>query len=435
SKALPEICGSSLTTIAGLIALTTMSLRLGADLGLVLAKSILCSMLTVFLFMPCILLLFGKAIDKSTHRSLVSNVSVVGKADVKLRYVLAALFLAAVSVCTAFSFKTEYVYSQNSIDTSRPSQTMVAKQMTEEVFGYSNQFVILVPYGDYTLEKKVIDAVSSHDKITSALGISNVELTLNGCKQYLTDNINYKRFASLLGTDESRASAVYQAYAFFSSDDTSGGLEEVAIFNANKEIYTASLLQLCDCAFDHDDFIGALLYDDEDVYTSYTDLKEQVQDAERQLIGKNYTRCLFNIDGAVESEETFALIEQLNSEIKGFCPGAVFAGDSMSSYDLDRSFSTDNIKVSLLTVLFVFVILIFTLKSWGLPIPLTLTIQGAIFINFSYYAFASTNLFFFVYLIVSAIQMGATIDYAIVLTGRYVDLRGTEDKKQSVIKA
>ena len=129
------------------------------------------------------------------------------------------------------------------------------------------------------------------------------------------------------------------------------------------------------------------------------------------------------------------MIENMREEVKAFCPQAIFAGDSMSSYDLDKSFSTDNLKVSILTVLFVFVILMFTFRSWGTPIPLTATIQGAIFINFSISAFAGTNLFFFVYLIVSAIQMGATIDYAIVITNRYQELKQTTDKKTAVIES
>lgn len=77
----------------------------------------------------------------------------------------------------------------------------------------------------------------------------------------------------------------------------------------------------------------------------------------------------------------------------------------------------------------------FTFRSWGTPIPLTATIQGAIFINFSISAFAGTNLFFFVYLIVSAIQMGATIDYTIVITNRYQELKQTTDKKTAVIES
>jgi predicted RND superfamily exporter protein len=238
-----------------------------------------------------------------------------------------------------------------------------------------------------------------------------------------------------LGTDEDTAKTVFEAYAGFRYNDTRDSLEELLIFRNNPDIYTASLLEMCDTAFEHDDFISSYLYDDPDTLENYQDIRDQIRDAEDQLIGTRYTRIVFNIDGSNESEETFALIETLLSEVKTYCPTAVFAGDSMSAYDLNQSFSTDNIKVSLLTVLFVFVILIFTLKSWGLPIPLVLVIQGAIFINFAYYPFAGSNVFFFVYLIVSAIQMGATIDYAIVLTGRYTNARQTMDKKQSVIEA
>lgn len=435
AKAIPEIAGSSLTTISGLLALTTMALGLGRDMGLVLAKSIVISMLTVFLFMPCVTLLFSKAIDKTTHKSLVPKITAIGKFGVKFRYVIIAVFFVLAIAGGVFSFKTEYVYSMNSIDTSRPSQTQVAKAEIESIFGYDNQLVILVPYGDYDLEKTVLDKVSAHEQISDALGISNVEITANGCKHTLTEPLNYKQFALLLGTDDDTASTIYSAYAFFCNDDAKDGLEELAIFQANKDIYRASILQMCDCAFSHDDFICAYLYDDADAMETYEDLRDEIQDAEKQLIGVNYTRVLFNIDGDVESEQTFALLEELIKEVKGICPDAIFAGDTMSSYDLDNSFSTDNILVSVLTLVFVYLVLMFTFRSWGVPIPLAVTIEGAIFINFSYYALSGTNLFFFVYLIVSAIQMGATIDYAIVFTNRFRELALTMDKKQAAIEA
>lgn len=435
AKAIPEIAGSSLTTISGLLALTTMALGLGRDMGLVLAKSIVMSMLTVFLFMPSVTLLFSKAIDKTTHKSLVPKITAIGKFGVKFRYVLIVVFFVLAIAGGVFSFKTEYVYSMNSIDTSRPSQTQVAKEEIESIFGNSNQLVILVPYGDYDLEKNILDTVDAHEQIDEALGISNVEITANGYKHTLTEPLNYKQFALLLGTDDDTASTIYSAYAFFSKDDAKDGVEELAIFRANKDIYTASILQMCDCAFSHDDFICAYLYDDADAMETYEDLRDEIQDAEKQLIGINYTRVLFNIDGDVESEQTFALLEELIKEVKGICPDAIFAGDTMSSYDLDSSFSTDNILVSVLTLVFVYVVLMFTFRSWGVPIPLAVTIQGAIFINFSYYALSGTNLFFFVYLIVSAIQMGATIDYAIVFTNRFRELSLTMDKKQAAIEA
>lgn len=435
SKAIPEIGSSSLTTIAGLLALTTMALGLGADLGVVLAKSIVCSMLSVFLFMPCVTLLFSKAIDKTTHKSFVPKISAVGKFDIKLRYVIPAVFFAAAIVCGYFSFQTQYVYSTVSIDTNRPSASQTAQWETDKIFGYSNQLAVLVPKGDYALEKRVIDTVSAHGEVSEALGISNVEITANGQTHYLTDGINYKEFALLLGADDGLSANIYRAYAYFSQETTKDGISEVSVFEANKDIYRASILDLCDCAFSHDDFISAALADDEDMLDTYESLRDTIRDAEDQLIGVNYTRVLFILDCEVESERTFSLIETLRGEVREFCPQAIFAGDSMSSYDLDKSFSTDNLKVSLLTVLFVFVILMFTFRSWGLPIPLTVTIQGAIFINFSISAFAGTNLFFFVYLIVSAIQMGATIDYAIVFTNRYRTLKAETDKKTAAIEA
>lgn len=435
AKAIPEIAGSSLTTIAGLLALTTMALGLGADLGIVLAKSIICSMITVFLFMPCITLYFSKAIDKTAHKSFVPKISAVGKFDVKLRYVIPAVFLVTVIVCGYFSFQTEYVYSTGSIDTSRPSATQIAQRETEAVFGYSNQLAVLVPKGDYNLEKRVIDTVSTHEEVKEAIGISNVEITANGTTHYLTDRLNYRQFALLLGTDDSTAASIYRAYAYFSQSDSQDGVSEVALFEANKDIYTASILDICDCAFGHDDFISAFLNGNDDLLDTYETLRDTINDAEAQLIGTNYTRVLFILDSDIESKQTFAMIENMREEVKAFCPQAIFAGDSMSSYDLDKSFSTDNLKVSILTVLFVFVILMFTFRSWGTPIPLTATIQGAIFINFSISAFAGTNLFFFVYLIVSAIQMGATIDYTIVITNRYQELKQTTDKKTAVIES
>lgn len=435
SKAIPEICGSSLTTIAGLIALTTMALRLGADLGLVLAKSILCSMLTVFLFMPGVILLFHKPIQKTRHRSFVPSVRPVARAVVKCRYVILALFVAVVTVGTFYSFQVDYCYSMNSIDTSRPSETQVAIRETESVFGKTNQFIILVPGNDYIQQGKIIEMVEAHEEIDQALGIANVELTLNNQNVLITEQLSYKDFAKLLAVDETVSDEIFTAYAFFRYDDNTRRVEEVALYSANKNIYTASLLEICDCVFNHDDFISAYLHDDADSLEMYEDLRDTIQDAEKQLIGKNYSRMLFNIDGDVESKQTFALIDQLLAEVKDYCPDAIFAGDSMSSYDLNQSFIGDNIKVSLLTILFVFVILLITNRSWGVPIPLVLTIQGAIFINFALVAWSGTNLFFFVYLIVSAIQMGATIDYAIVTTGRYVEFTKTMDAKSAVAEA
>lgn len=435
SKAIPEICGSSLTTIAGLLALTTMALKLGADLGIVLAKSIVCSMITVFFFMPGVIKLFEKPIKKTRHRNFVPSIKPLARMIVKLRYVILVVFVVAVGVGTYFSFNTEYCYSMLSIDTERPSDTQIAVEEIEKVFGTTNQFVLLVPGKDYADQLKIIEMVESREEIDSSLGIANVEINLNSQKIYLTEQINYRKFAELLGVDEGVSDKIFAAYAFESREGRDG-LEQLAIYQANKEGYTASLLEICDCVFEHDELVSAILSTKlPNVIENYETLRDTVKDAEAQLIGVNYSRILFNLNADVESPETFALIDSMLSEIKGYNPNVIFAGDSMSAYDLNHSFSGDNLKVSIFTILFVFVILMFTLKSWGMPIPLVLTIQGAIFINFSFFALTATNVFFFVYLIVSAIQMGATIDYAIVTTGRYTENRKFMDSKDAMVEA
>ena len=111
-------------------------------------------------------------------------------------------------------------------------------------------------------------------------------------------------------------------------------------------------------------------------------------------------------------------------------------GDATSNYDLSSSFERDNVIISVLTALFVGIILLFTFQSAGLPFLLVLTIQGSIWINFSMPYLTDSTMYFLSYLVVSSIQMGATIDYAIVITSRYLDLRKTiPDKKKAVVES
>ncbi len=423
SKAIPEISGSCLTTIAGLIALTFMQLKLGADLGLVLAKSIVCSILTVFFLMPGVMLMFSKLMDKSRHRNFVPRIDFLGKGVLKLKVVLPVVFAVLFAVCAVLQQQTVYVYSTNSIDTSRPTDAQIAVKEIENIFGYENMFVILLPKGDYEKEREVLDLVQSKTMITSALGVSNIEIS-DGI--YLSDSLDYKRFSDLTGLGYENSKYVYYIYAVHNE-------QYWVPLNDNIDIYNVPLLDILDFAVDLvDDGYFSL---SEDMESKFDDIKEALQDVHDQLIGENYTRLVFNIDGPMESAETFALIEEMQSEVKTLYPGAIFAGESMSAYDLNESFVSDNLLINVLTVAFIFIILMFTFKSWGLPIVLVSVIQGAIFINFAVQVMTGSNLFFFVYLIVSAIQMGATIDYAIVITSRYTALRAEQDKKNAVVNA
>ncbi len=161
----------------------------------------------------------------------------------------------------------------------------------------------------------------------------------------------------------------------------------------------------------------------------------QLTDAKLQLKGQNYSRIAFFIDADVESEETFALVDEIKEDLAKYYDGAMLVGEPTVSYDLFKTFSSDNLKISIMTIFFVLVILLMTFKVISTPILLVLVIQGSIWINFAIPVLTETNLFFFTYLIVSAIQMGATIDYAIVITSRYESLRKEMSKRDAAAQA
>ena len=416
AKAIPEISSSSLTTISGLVALMFMQLGLGFDLGMVLAKSIVCSLLTVFLLMPFVLILLSKLMDKSRHRNLVPKIRFWGGGVIKIRYVILAAFVALFSVGAWLQGNIDYVYSSNAIDTSRPTETKVALGEMQEVFGYDNMFVILMPNdGDYDKQREVLDLASSEPLISSALGLAGIEVA-DGV--YLTDNVSSEQFGEIAGVESGMATLLFLRYAMSVGDRWSAD-------------YKIPLTSLVDYLAENAESFGL----DEQKQQLISSLKSALDDGRSQLVGENYTRLVFNINADIEDKATFALIDRLTPAVKEACPDAIFAGSSMSSYDLNSSFSSDNILITLLTIIFIYIILAFTFRSWGIPIVLVLVIQGAIFVNFALPVVMGNNLFFFTYLIVSAIQMGATIDYAILITNRFRTLKVNRNKREAIISA
>ena len=136
-------------------------------------------------------------------------------------------------------------------------------------------------------------------------------------------------------------------------------------------------------------------------------------------MGENYVRMTFNINADVEDKASFALIESLESGLKTYYDEFYLTGETVVCHDMAGYFPMDNLRVNLFTVAFILIILLFTFRNLLIPILLTLTIQGGIWLN-CVIPFLGGNMVSFIgYLIICAIQMGATIDYAIVLTNRY----------------
>ena len=423
SKAIVEISSSSLTTISGLVALMLMQLRIGFDMGIVLSKGIVCSMLCVFLLMPGLLMLFSKPIDRTRHRNLVPKINFWGKAIVRLRYVLPPIFLVVVVAGAVLSSQCDYVFDTNDTDFDNKPDWRIADEKVTDTFGQKNTIAVLVPRGDYNKEKQVLERVSQLPEITQATGLANIEVE-DG--RMLTDEMNPRQFSELAGVDIELADLLYQAYGL--------SVEEYGAIFQDPDDYSVPLIDVFEFLLEQKDKgVVSLTGEQAD---QVDDLQEQLDVGLEQLRGENWSRLVFVADVPTEGDETYALLDEIRAIAQEYYgDDVILVGNSTNAFDLASSFSGDNMKISILTALFVMVILLFTFKSAGLPILLVLTIQGSIWINFSVPVLTGTNLFFLSYLVVSSIQMGATIDYAIVITNRYLELKLEMERKQAAVEA
>ncbi len=154
-----------------------------------------------------------------------------------------------------------------------------------------------------------------------------------------------------------------------------------------------------------------------------------------QLISKNYSRMVLSVDVPYEGEETFALVEQVRDIAQKYYSDTYYlAGEGVSTYDLMETVTDDMVKVNFMAIAAVFIVLLLSLRSISLPIVLVLSIETAIWINLSIPYFMDTPIFYIAYLIISSIQLGATVDYAILMTDRYKENREMMNKKAAVIQ-
>ena len=424
SASIPSISASSLTTISGLAAMMFMQFQIGFDMGIVLIKAILFSMLSVFTLMPGLLMLFSKAMEKTRHRSFIPKIDRWGKLTLKLRYVGAPLFVVAVVAGFLLSNQCPYVYGYSQIETARQNETQIAERRVNETFGTQNIMALLVPKGDYASEKALLDRLETYDQVDYAMGLANVEVT-DGYT--LTDSLTPRQFSEMTDLDYDLVCLLYTAYAAEGEEygRIVGGLND----------YAVPLMDMFFFAYDkaEEGYVNL----DEEQQADLDDLYQQLSDARKQLLGDTYTRMLISLDLPEEGEETFAFLQTIHREAERYYDAdhVYLVGDSTSDYDLSVSFARDNVMISVLSVVFVIIVLLFTFQSVGLPLLLILVIPGSIWINFSFPGITRQPIFFMSYLVVTSIQMGANIDYAIVISSWYNELKGNMSRREAIIQA
>ena len=342
-KSTASILSSGLTTVIGFLALVLMQFRIGPDLGLALAKGVALSLITVFVFMPDLVLVTYHLLDRTRHRPLVPSCHKFGKLVQKLMIPMVCVFLVVFVPAYLASNQNEYYYGASHIFGSE-TQLGADTEEIEKIFGKSDTYVLMVPNTSTAVEKELSDALHEIPQVTSIIS--------------------------------------------------------------------------------YVDAAGA------EIPLEYLDSTTLAK-----LRSEHYTRMVISLDTDYEGKETFELVKTIRETANRFYPDSYYlAGQGVSTYDLMDTITDDMIKVNILAIGAVFLLLVMLMKSVSLPMILVLSIETAIWLNLAVPYFKGTIVFYISYLIISSIQLGATVDYAILLTDRYRECRQTMDKKQSVVE-
>ncbi|MBQ8129983.1 MAG: MMPL family transporter [Clostridia bacterium] len=338
-----SILSSGLTTVIGFLALCMMRFRIGPDMGLVLAKGVFFSLLTVFTFSPALVLTFYDRMVKTRHRMLVPSFDRFAR--ISLRFMIPMVLIFSIIVGPAFlaSRQCKYYYGASHIF-GLNTQLGRDKQEVETIFGKRDTYVLMVPRGDFVTEKKLSDELKSIRQVKSILSY---------------------------------------------------------VDNAGETIPT--------------DYVP--------------------EGTRAKLLSPHYSRLVITVEEEVEGDAAFAFVEQIRAAAEAFYPGAWhLAGTGVSTTDLRDTIVQDTVRVNVVSVGAVFITLLFSFHSLSLPILLVAAIEGAIFINMGIPYFKDQYVFYMAYLIISSIQLGATVDYAILFTDNYVTNRKTMPKRAAIHK-
>lgn len=336
-----SVIGSSLTTIAGFLSLCAMSLTLGMDIGIVLAKGVICGLICVLTLFPALLIVFDKGLEKTKHKVKIPTFKKIQECAIKHYKLIIILFLI-ISIPAIVGNKNVEVYYK--LDESLPETlpSRVANTKLANVFDIVSPNIILI------------------DK----------SLPIN----------NYNRL-----------------------------IEELKNIEGINEVIAPSSIEK----------IGLTL---EILPETITDIFEQ----------EKYQLILINSKYPAASKELNQQIEQISEITKKYDANAIVAGEGALTKDLVEIADHDFQMVNYISIIIIFILMIFVLKSISLPILLVIVIEFAIFTNMAIAYFNGTTLPFIASIVVGTIQLGATIDYAILMSTTYLEERKNEKKEKAM---
>ena len=344
-KTLLSVVGSSLTTIAGFLALCSMNLTLGKDIGLVMAKGVLMGVICVVTVLPAMILELNGLIEKTRHKEIFPKFTHIRDFVIKHYKAFAIAFIIILPIAF-YGYKNTDIYYN--LDKSLPEtlESVSANNELKEKYNMVSMELLLVDKDipDYKVND-MVNEIESLDGIEWTIGYSKIA-DLGIPKEALPDDIKN----------------------IFESDEY-----QIIIINSNYEMAT-------------------------------DELNDQVT--------------------------------KINDIIKKYDEKAILAGEGPLMKDLVEISNHDFNSVNTVSIAIIVIIMVFVLKSIALPIILIAAIELAIFINMGIPFYTGTILPFIASIVIGTIQLGATIDYAILITNKYITLRKSgKDKKKSVTEA
>lgn len=398
-KSFNAILASSLTTIFGLLAMIFMSFSIGQDLGIVLAKGIVINVIVVFLAFPTFILIFDNILNKTRKKSIkvptkfLSNIATKGKYSITIVTIL--LIIGSFFIQNNLNF----AYSVGAKDSN--------SNEVEKVFGNTTQFVILYKENDVNKIYEVINFVAEDDVVN-----------------YVTD------YHNSVGTVVTVIDFTYIANI---SPELTNNIFYLYNMKNNTSLDRIPLIDLID-------FIATDIINNPD-YAMLVDESTKVQILETQsLLNENaktltsgdYKRMIIQINADIESDKANNFYRELKVETEEILSESYILGDTALANDIKDSFADETLLITIITIISMLIVIAVIYRSIGLPIILVTLIQGAIWISLCYSVFTSSKLFFLAYIIAQCIQMGATIDYAILLSSNYNINRKKQDKKEAI---
>lgn len=343
--AVNSIISSGLTTIIGFLALVLMQFTIGRDIGLVMAKGIVCSMLTVLLLMPALIIRWKNIIDKLEHKPFVPPLFGFAKRVFSLRYAVATFVVIAIIPCYVAQGMTDFKYGTSVVGCAPGTPSYIEKEEIDELFGESNPLIAVVPNRGNVIEKRLADELDELPYVKSVLALSSV-LPQGIPESFLPQ--------SLTG----------------------------------------------------------------------------------ELHSEDYSRLLISIKSDVESATAYAYDDDIKAIVERYYPeDCYYLGKTPATKDIQKIILSDNKKVNLISLLGVAIVVLISFGSPTIMLTVLIPIETAIYLNMALPYVYGEQLAYLGYLMVSSMQLGSTVDYSILLTNNYIDIRAEEaDKKRAAIK-